>query len=101
MDLIEQIEEYVYEARLLSHIIEKSNYVIDGLEGEPELKIYYIKQLQPTIEEYRGYLKALKFLFDEYFKWEKLNSKTRNLRYKRLYNLVLEDLNKPIPPISK
>lgn len=96
MELIDEIEGYIKECELLSYTIEKSNFMIDAIGDEPELRKHYIDQLKPTIDEYKMNLKALEFLFNEYFDWEKKNKKTRNLRYRRLYNLVTKDLNKPI-----
>jgi hypothetical protein len=99
MDIVEHIETYVHEAELLTHVIEKSNFMIDRLEGNPELQQHYSEQLMPTIQEYRQTIQALKFLFEEYFLWEKKNSSTRNLRYRRLYRMVLKELIKPVPQV--
>ena len=100
MDLVEQIEVYIHDAELLSYTIQKSNFMIDRLEGNDELQQHYIEQLKPTVDEYKQTIKALEFLFKEYFNWEKKNKKTRNLRYRRLYKMVLKDLVKPTPPTS-
>jgi len=98
MDLTDQIESYLYEADLCSNIIQWSNYVIDKLEGRPDLQEVYIDELKPIIEEYLQTIKALQFLFEEYFVWERKIQSTRNLRYRRLYKLILKDLAKPVPP---
>lgn len=96
MDLVENIEQYVHEAELLSHTIEKCNFMISRLEGDQEMQKFYTEQLTPTLDEYRQLVKALKFLFEEYFAWEKKNFKTRNLRYRRLYKLVIKDSVKSV-----
>lgn len=97
-DLIDQIEEYIKEAGLLSDIIEKSNFMIDRLTGNDELQNHYIQELAPTIAEYRTTIKSLEILFQQYFAWERKIKKTRNLRYRRLHKIVLKDLSKPVPP---
>lgn len=98
MDLTEQIEKYLHEADLLSHTITNANFMIDKLEGRPDLQDGYIDELKPIILEYLHTIKALRFLFEEYFVWEKKIVNTRNLRYRRLYSLILKDLSKPVPP---
>lgn len=100
MDLVEQIEAYIHEANLLSHTIEKSNFMIEAIGHEEELRDHYIQQLQPTIDEYKETIKALDCLFQQYFVWEKKNQKTRNLRYRRLYKMIVEDLKKLTLPTS-
>jgi hypothetical protein len=98
MDLTNQIETYIYEADILSSMIQKANSVIDRLEGRPDLQNSYNEELKPVIEEYLNTIKALNFLFEEYFEWEKKIQSTRNLRYRRLHKLILKDLAKPVPP---
>jgi hypothetical protein len=101
MELTSQIEEYLYEADILSEMIQKSNFMIEKLEGRPDLQALYIEELKPIIDEYLNTLKALNFLFKEYFEWEKKNRTTRNLRYRRLNKLILNDLTIKVPPKSR
>lgn len=82
---MEQIEIFLKEADILSYIIEKSNFMIARLEGNDELQQEYTEQLKPTLDEYKSTIQALKFLFEEYFDWEKRTISVRNLRYRRLY----------------
>lgn len=96
-DLTEQIEAYIFDADILSHIITKSNFVIDKLNGRPDLQEPYLDELEPVVEEYVNTIKALKFLFEEYFVWEKKVQPTRNLRYRRLYALISKDLAQSVP----
>lgn len=101
MDLISQIEGYIHEADTLSSMIEKSNFMIERLDGRPDLQKPYIDELREIVSEYLSTIKALSFLFKEYFEWERKIKKTRNLRYRRLNKLILEDLAKPVPPKLK
>lgn len=93
MDLQNQIESYIHEADILSHVITKSNFMIDKLEGRPDLQEPYFEEIKPILEEYVNTIKALRFLFEEYFEQEKKIQNTRNLRYRRLYTLLLKDLS--------
>ncbi len=99
-DFIEQIEEYIVEANLLSHTIEKFNFMLDASVGDVELQKEYEERLTPTIQEYKETIKALNALFEQYFAWEKRNVKTRNLRYRRLNKMIKKDLKNSILPIS-
>lgn len=98
MEIINQIENYIEEAGLLSDMIQKSNFMVDKLEGRPDLQDTYLEELEPIIHEYLDTLRALRTLFEEYFEWEKKVQPTRNLRYRRYYKLIVEDLSKPVPP---
>lgn len=98
VELINQIENYITEAGLLTNIITQSNFMIDKLDGRPDLQEPYYEEIEPIIHEYLDTIKALKFLFEEYFDWEKKIQNTRNLRYRRYYSLIVQDLAKPVPP---
>lgn len=98
MDLTEQIEFYIGEADCLSGIIQRSNYVIDRMEGTPDLQEVYEDELMPIIQEYLGVIRILESLFESYFETERQTDKIRNLRYRRLYKLIKTDLAKPVPP---
>lgn len=94
MDFLNQIEDYIRESDLLSQMITNSNFMIDRLEGRPDLQESYLDEVEPIIEDYLNTIKALRFLFEEYFDWERKNKTVRNLRYRRLYSLIMQDLSK-------